>query len=229
MGLWTFADCSRRSPLCEYCRAPVSFAVSLDHADPIARGGTLALDNLAVSCERCNSLKGMLTEAEFRELLTFLALLHPLARTDLERRLLAGSARYAGKRSQTKAARFCRLVERMPWTRANAFPDTMSKSPETPPMTGHANDAVTVAFAYFVHLTPPQRKQFLRKLRDFGIIGRRPRGERKLHRNDVICTSRAEGKSITSIARNEGMTYGAVRMVLYRRRHAPRTYRLPAA
>jgi 5-methylcytosine-specific restriction endonuclease McrA len=89
-------------PLCEYCRAPVSFAVTLDHADPISRGGKHALDNLAICCSRCNSMKGMLTEAEFRKLLTFLALLHPVARTDLERRLLAGTSRYAGKRSQRK-------------------------------------------------------------------------------------------------------------------------------
>jgi hypothetical protein len=47
---------------------------------------------------RCNCLKGQLTEAEFRELPTFLALLHPIARQDLEHRLLAGGKRYGASR-----------------------------------------------------------------------------------------------------------------------------------
>jgi 5-methylcytosine-specific restriction endonuclease McrA len=83
------------NPLCEYCRMPLSFAASLDHRTPIARGGRRSLDNLAVCCSRCNSLKGMFTESEFRELLMLLALLHPAARADLERRLVAGGTRYA--------------------------------------------------------------------------------------------------------------------------------------
>ena len=86
-------------PLCEYCRLPLSFAVSLDHRTPIGRGGRHAIDNLAVCCSRCNAMKGVLTEAEFREVLTLLALLHPTARADLERRLLAGGKRYERKRS----------------------------------------------------------------------------------------------------------------------------------
>ena len=80
---------------CEYCSLPLSFAVSLDHRTPIGRGGRHALANLAVACQRCNQLKGMLTEAEYRELLTLLALFHPVARSDVERRLLAGGKRYA--------------------------------------------------------------------------------------------------------------------------------------
>lgn len=85
-------------PLCDYCRTPVAWDASLDHRTPIARGGRHALANLSVCCRRCNSLKGALTEAEFRELLVLLALLHPAARADIERRLIAGGKRYAAPR-----------------------------------------------------------------------------------------------------------------------------------
>ncbi len=83
-------------PLCEYCRVPVNFAVQLDHRTPISRNGRHSLDNLAVCCARCNGIKGQLTEAEYRELMVLLALLHPSARADVERRLLSGGKRYAG-------------------------------------------------------------------------------------------------------------------------------------
>ena len=83
------------NPLCSYCRGPLSFAASLDHKTPIARGGRHTLENLAVCCTRCNALKGSWTAEEFRALLALLADLHPAARQDLERRLLAGGKRYA--------------------------------------------------------------------------------------------------------------------------------------
>ncbi|MHB1422799.1 MAG: HNH endonuclease [Gemmataceae bacterium] len=86
------------NPLCAYCRAPLSFAASLDHRQPLARGGRHQLANLAVCCSRCNSLKGQLAESEFRELLGLLSRTHPAARTDIERRLLAGGKRYASRR-----------------------------------------------------------------------------------------------------------------------------------
>jgi 5-methylcytosine-specific restriction endonuclease McrA len=86
------------SPCCAYCGLPVGWDVSLDHRLPIGRGGRHVLGNLALCCSRCNSLKGLLTEDEFRELLTFLALLHPTARQDLERRLLSGGQRYGRPR-----------------------------------------------------------------------------------------------------------------------------------
>ena len=85
-------------PQCGLLRGPLSFAASLDHRTPIARGGRHELANLAVCCERCNRLKGQLTEGEFRELLALLARTHPVARTDIERRLLAGGQRYGSRR-----------------------------------------------------------------------------------------------------------------------------------
>ena len=101
---YTLADVRQlleSSACCTYCGLPVTWDAQLDHRQPIARGGRHALDNLAVCCARCNSLKGQLMESEFRELLTLLASLHPAARSDLERRLLAGGTRYAQGRLRT--------------------------------------------------------------------------------------------------------------------------------
>jgi 5-methylcytosine-specific restriction endonuclease McrA len=89
-------------PLCEYCRLPVAWDVSLDHRQPINRGGRHQLANLAVCCSRCNAIKGQLAEAEFRQQLTLLASLHPTAAADLERRLLSGGKRYRPNRSRRR-------------------------------------------------------------------------------------------------------------------------------
>jgi hypothetical protein len=53
------------------------------------------LGNLAAFCSRCNSMKGMLSEAEFWELLTLSGLLHRAAHHELEVRLLAGGRRHS--------------------------------------------------------------------------------------------------------------------------------------
>jgi 5-methylcytosine-specific restriction endonuclease McrA len=81
---------------CRWCRAPLAFDLSLDHVRPIARGGEHRLSNLVAVCRRCQALKGMLSGIEFEQLLQLLERLHPAARQDIERRLLAGGRRYAG-------------------------------------------------------------------------------------------------------------------------------------
>jgi 5-methylcytosine-specific restriction endonuclease McrA len=100
-GLTDIRQLLAAHPLCEYCRMPLAFDAQLDHRQPIARGGRHVLDNLAACCQRCNSIKGMLSEEEYREMLTLLALLHPLARQDVERRLIAGGSRYASSRRRS--------------------------------------------------------------------------------------------------------------------------------
>jgi 5-methylcytosine-specific restriction endonuclease McrA len=95
-GLAELRQLLAAAPLCAYCRQPVAWDASLDHITPTSRGGAHALHNLAVCCARCNGIKGSLTGAEMEFLLEFLADLHPTARQDLERRLLAGGCRYAG-------------------------------------------------------------------------------------------------------------------------------------
>jgi hypothetical protein len=90
------------SPCCRWCKLPISFAdLQLDHLHPIARGGRFALWNTTCACSRCNQLRGLLTEGETEHLWEFLADLHPIAREDIERRLLAGGRVFAkGRRSR---------------------------------------------------------------------------------------------------------------------------------
>jgi hypothetical protein len=81
-------------------------------------------------------------------------------------------------------------------------------------------------------LPPSQRARLVRRLKDLGVLGRRPRGERFKERNDRIEARHDRGLSPGQIARQEGMTRNAVRMVLYRRkraRHAKRTCALRPA
>lgn len=69
-------------------------------------------------------------------------------------------------------------------------------------------------------LTPAERQRFLRKLRDKGILGRRPRGERKAERNERIRAQHARGLTPGQIAGLEGMSRDAVRKVLRRNNSA---------
>jgi hypothetical protein len=77
---------------CTYCGAAIDIlSLSLDHQDPVSRGGSLALDNLVECCADCNRLKGPLTAEEFGLLLDFLRKLPAAAQTDLRQRLKAGA------------------------------------------------------------------------------------------------------------------------------------------
>ncbi len=56
---------------CAYCtRALYLDHVEIDHVDPVKRGGSLGLNNLAIACKQCNQRKGELTAAEYRALLS---------------------------------------------------------------------------------------------------------------------------------------------------------------
>lgn len=51
---------------CEYCLSPVSHAVSsfaIEHIIPVEKGGETTAENLAFSCQGCNSHKYIKTEA----------------------------------------------------------------------------------------------------------------------------------------------------------------------
>jgi len=98
------------SPCCRWCRCPLAFDVSLDHVQPTSRGGPHALHNLVAVCRRCQALKGMLTGAEMEFLLEFLEGLHPVARQDIERRLLGGGKVYGGKKESAEVRRLQGLV-----------------------------------------------------------------------------------------------------------------------
>ncbi len=99
-GLPELRSLFEQSKCCRWCKLPVAFDAHVDHLHPLARGGAMAYYNLAISCSRCNRLRGQLSEAETLELIEFLGGLHPVARADLERRLLAGGERYARGRKR---------------------------------------------------------------------------------------------------------------------------------
>ena len=51
---------------CYYCGDSLkSKNRTIDHKIPISRGGQTTLDNLVVSCKRCNEEKGMMNDEEY--------------------------------------------------------------------------------------------------------------------------------------------------------------------
>lgn len=53
--------------LCYYCKQPTSYARwTLDHKQPLSRGGRNCPENKVGCCGTCNQAKANLTEAEFR-------------------------------------------------------------------------------------------------------------------------------------------------------------------
>lgn len=63
----------RKGFLCEYCKRQLVFkpvepywnAASLDHKQPLTKGGTGEKANLAVCCHRCNIIKGTLNTQKY--------------------------------------------------------------------------------------------------------------------------------------------------------------------
>lgn len=71
---------ARAQGRCEYCRCPVSHAVSsfsIEHIIPLEKGGTTTADNLALSCQGCNNHKHIKTEAVDPLTKQFAPLFHP--------------------------------------------------------------------------------------------------------------------------------------------------------
>jgi 5-methylcytosine-specific restriction endonuclease McrA len=94
--------------LCAYCKRWIDAGTLVpDHKDPLARGGSLALDNLAPSCAPCNHRKGKMSAAGFEYLLACAAKLSEPDRTDLMQRLeiavqLAAQRRWQGRKPKQK-------------------------------------------------------------------------------------------------------------------------------
>jgi len=56
----------RDGPRCVYCDEDLTNAeIHLDHVIPESKGGLTSLNNLQVTCRKCNLAKGALTESEF--------------------------------------------------------------------------------------------------------------------------------------------------------------------
>lgn len=94
-----------RCPYCEQFLDEAAFA--FDHKDPIRRGGSYALDNLAICCVDCNNLKSDLTVAEYMDLRRYLMTLGKAAAANILKRLrqsaMAGRLRYFGKKKEKPA------------------------------------------------------------------------------------------------------------------------------
>jgi 5-methylcytosine-specific restriction endonuclease McrA len=76
---------------CPYCGIEITpYNLSLDHQNPTSRGGEHALHNLAVSCERCNQIKGNMTAEEFHLLMQVIREMPPVANRSVFARLRAG-------------------------------------------------------------------------------------------------------------------------------------------
>ena len=75
---------ARAGGCCEYCRSPVSHAVSsfaIEHIIPLDKGGKNTADNLALSCQGCNSHKYTKTEARDPLTKKSATLFHPRRQT----------------------------------------------------------------------------------------------------------------------------------------------------
>lgn len=71
---------ARAASLCEYCRAPESFATqsfTIEHIRPRSAGGETTLDNLAWSCFGCNAHKHAAVEAADSQTGATVPLYHP--------------------------------------------------------------------------------------------------------------------------------------------------------
>jgi len=50
-----------------YCGKELDVYWEIEHIHPVARGGNNFIENLGLSCQQCNSLKGTKTIEEFRQ------------------------------------------------------------------------------------------------------------------------------------------------------------------
>ncbi|ARF15874.1 HNH endonuclease [Sporosarcina ureae] len=57
-------------PCCHYCRIPLSREnIVFDHKQPLSREGKHEINNIAISCDDCNNLKGIRNMEEFQKFL----------------------------------------------------------------------------------------------------------------------------------------------------------------
>ena len=95
---------------CFYCGTKLSETVKkhkieLDHKVPISRGGSAAVENLALSCHACNCGKGPLLASEWKSLLQLLDTWDPGAAQSLLVRLKGGYWVYRPTSDQRAAER----------------------------------------------------------------------------------------------------------------------------
>lgn len=85
--------CGPTPSKCEYCEKVITIAdVVWDHKNPLSRGGSLHLDNLAASCSLCNREKDDLTVSEYKFLMSGIRTMSESAQRSIMRRLRSNSA-----------------------------------------------------------------------------------------------------------------------------------------
>ncbi len=96
LALWLHRLVGLQAVPCPGCSAPIDIlSLTLDHATPVSKGGSLGFENLQPLCGRCNSIKGKMTADEYKLFRQLMA--HPdmaFARQDIEARLLSGGRRF---------------------------------------------------------------------------------------------------------------------------------------
>lgn len=84
---------------CLYCGAPLNILnVQIDHATPLARGGSLELWNCQPCCALCNQRKSTFTMDEYKDLLRVVNLWQTAGQTEFYRRLMDSVAVQAKRR-----------------------------------------------------------------------------------------------------------------------------------
>lgn len=72
VGSWKHDLCIEQSYRCYYCKNIISEkTATLDHKQPLRRGGEDVYKNLCATCVECNNEKGNMTEEEFIEMKKF--------------------------------------------------------------------------------------------------------------------------------------------------------------
>lgn len=81
-----------RGGRCLYCGVPIDgMNWSLDHCQPVCRGGSFAMDNVVICCQACNTVKGVLSGTEYFDLLCLIRGWTDMARKSVIARLKAGA------------------------------------------------------------------------------------------------------------------------------------------
>jgi len=77
---------------CEYCSCKLDEkTISVDHADPVSLYADFGWFNLRICCRRCNAIKGMMTETQFKDLKILISTWPEEVRQDLLIRLQRGA------------------------------------------------------------------------------------------------------------------------------------------
>lgn len=80
----------RKGEICIFCGCTNKLILNIDHIIPLARGGENTDKNKQVTCSICNSIKGALSNDEFRKYLKALYILYDLRKVKLNNLPLLG-------------------------------------------------------------------------------------------------------------------------------------------